>query len=350
MTDLLSFLKQLISAPGLSGYESPVRDMIEEAWRPLTDEMHTSRLGSLHGLRRGTAAAPRPLLLLAAHMDAIGLMVSGLVEGFLRMSPIGGIDPRILPGQLVVVHGSTDLPGVIVQAASKNHSDGAPENGLEGLLVDVGLPAAQVERLVRLGDLVSFAQPPLELSSDYLAGHSLDNRASVAALTGCLMALHGRSLLWDVCAAATTQEEMSFAGAYTSAFGLQPALAVAVDVTFGRGPGTPAHKTYSLGGGPTLGWGPVIHPAVHQRFKELAERLEIPTQLEIMPRRTGTDADAIQVTQAGIPAMVISIPLRNMHTPVEVVSMVDIERAAHLLAEFALSLDENSLQQMVWDD
>jgi len=143
---------------------------------------------------------------------------------------------------------------------------------------------------------------------------------------------------------------MAFAGAYTSAFGLQPALAVAVDVTFGRGPGTPAHKTYSLGGGPTLGWGPVIHPAVHQRFKELAERLEVPTQLEIMPRRTGTDADAIQVTQAGIPAMVVSIPLRNMHTPVEMVSMIDIERTAHLLAEFALSLDENSLEQMVWDD
>jgi endoglucanase len=323
--------------------------MIEAAWRPLTDEIHYSRLGSLHGLRRGTAASPRPLLLLATHMDAIGLIVSGLVEGFLRLSPLGGIDPRILPGQLVIVHGREELPGVIVQSPSPKTASTA-ETGLESLLVDVGLPAAQVERLVRLGDLVSFAQPPLELSSDYLAGHSLDNRASVAALTGCLIALKERSLHWDVCAAATTQEETTYAGARTSAFGLQPALAVAIDVTFGRGPGSPAHKTYSLGGGPTLGWGPVVHPALHQRFKELADRLEIPTQLEVMPRLTSTDADAIQTTQGGIPSMVISIPLRNMHTPVEVVSMQDIERTARLLSEFAISLDGDTLEQMVWND
>jgi len=349
MNDLLPFLKQLISVPGLSGYESPVRDIIEAAWRPLSDEIHYSRLGSLHALRRGSAAAPRPMLLLATHMDAIGLMVSGLVEGFLSLSPIGGIDAHILPGQLVIVHGREELPGVIVQRPPAK-AGAAAVTELESLLVDVGLPAAQAEKLVRLGDLVSFAQPPLEMSSDYLAGHSLDNRASIAALTGCLLELQGRSLAWDVCAAATTQEEVNYAGARTSAFGLQPSLAVAIDVTFGRGPGSPAHKTFTLGGGPTLGWGPVVHPALHQRFKDLAGRLEIPTQLEVMSKLTGTDADAIQLSRDGIPSMVVSIPLRNMHSPVEIVSMQDIERTAHLLAEFATALDDDSMKQMVWND
>ena len=115
MTELLPFLKSLISVPGLSGYETPVRNLIEEAWRPLTDEMHISRLGSLHALRRGTAPAPRHSLLVAVHMDAIGLMVSGIVDGFLQVTMVGGVDPRVLPGQLVTVHGREHLPGVVVE-------------------------------------------------------------------------------------------------------------------------------------------------------------------------------------------------------------------------------------------
>jgi endoglucanase len=284
-------------------------------------------------------------------MDAVGMMVGGLVDGFLRLRMMGYFDTRILPGQLVTVHGRQDLPGVVVQPPAHLLEDsGADEAPLDSLLVDTGLPAAQVERLVKLGDLVSFAQPPIEMSGDYLAGHSLDNRASVAALTGCLMALRERDLRWDVCAAATTQEEETMIGARTSAFGIQPALAVAIDVTFGRGPGSPPHKTYTLGAGPTLGWGAVIHPGLHRLFKELAERLNIPTQLEIMPRSTGTDADAIQVSGNGVPCMVVSIPLRNMHTPVEIVSMQDISSTARLLAEFAACLDENTLARVVWDD
>jgi endoglucanase len=350
MDELLPFLKQLISVPGLSGHESPVCDIIEAAWRPLIDEMHYSRLGSLHGVRRGRGAAPRPALLLAAHMDAVGMMVGGLVEGFLRVEAIGGLDPRVLPGQLVTVHGREDLPGVIVQPPAHLLPEDDPDATLEHMLVDTGLPAEQVERVVKLGDLVSFAQPPLELNGGYLAGHSLDNRASVAALTGCLMALKDRELEWDVCAAATAQEELGLAGARTSAFGVQPALAVVVDVTFGRGPGVPAHKTFPLGGGPTLTWGPVNHPALHRKFKDLAERLEIPVQVEFLAGQTGSEADVVQISQSGVPTLLISIPLRNMHTPVEIVSMEDIRRTARLLAEFAVSLNGDTMKEMVWDD
>jgi endoglucanase len=352
MTEILPFLKQLISAPGLSGHEEPIRRIIEETWRPLTDELHLSRLGSLHGLRRGSAPEPRHRLMLTAHMDAIGLMVTELVDGFLRLTQVGGLDPRVLPGQLVTVHGREDLPGVIVQPPGhllppEIGNDPVP---LEYLLVDVGLLPRQVERLVHVGDLVSFAQPPLELNQEYLAGHSLDNRASVAALTHCLRELQGRSPGWDIWAVATTQEEETLGGALTSAYELRPDVAVAIDVTFASSPGSPAHLSFPLGKGPTLGWGPTIHPALQKAFVDLADRLEIPYKLEAMPRRSGTDADALQTAAEGIPTMVLGIPLRYMHTPVEMVSIKDITRTGRLLAEFAASLDEKFLDRLVWDE
>jgi len=220
---------------------------------------------------------------------------------------------------------------------------------LEHLLVDTGLLPRQVEKLVRVGDLISFAQPPIEMG-EYLAGHSLDNRTSVAVLTHCLQELHGRSLAWDLWFVATTQEEETLGGAFTSAFQLRPTLAVAIDVTFASSPGSPAHKTYPMGKGPTLGWGANIHPEFSRAFKELAEKLEIPTTLEPMPRHSGTDAMALQVVAEGIPCMVVGIPLRYMHTPVEMVSMKDISRAGRLLAEFAAQLDEKFMDKLAWKE
>jgi endoglucanase len=352
MTELPEFLKKLMSAPGLSGYEIPARALIEEAWRPLVDELTVSRLGSLHGLRCGKGEPPRPSILIAAHMDAIGLMVTGIEEGLLRVTGIGGLDPRVLPGQLVTVHGRQEIPAVIVPPTARllpgSVSEGAA--AIEYLLVDTGLLPEEVQRLVRIGDLISFAQPPLDTAGETLSGHSLDNRASVAALTHCLDLLQSRPHNWDVWAVATVQEEVGVKGAYTSTFQLRPALAVAVDVTFGSGPGSPSHKTFALGKGPTLLWGPDAHPALHAKFKELADRLEIPYAVEVAPRHSGTDGFATQVTAEGIPSMVVSIPLRYMHTPVEMVAIKDITRTGRLLAEFIAQLDMEFMERLKWDD
>lgn len=352
MTEILPLLKRLVTAPGLSGYEGPVRALIEEAWQPLTDEISLSRLGSLHALKRGSASEPRPRILLAAHMDAIGLMVTGVVADFLRITEIGGLDARVLPGQPVTVHGREDLPGMIVQPPAHLLPEVA-RNGpveLKYLLVDTGLRARELQRQVRTGDLVSFAQPPMELQGETLAGHSLDNRASVVALTHCLQQLQGRSHAWDVWAVATVQEEETLGGARTSAFELRPDLAVAVDVTHAKGPGSPEHKTYPLGKGPALGWGPNVHPGVHKAFKELADRLEMPYNVEVMPLHSGTDAIALQVTAEGIPSMVLSIPLRYMHTPVEVVAIKDITRTGYLLAEFVAQLEVDFMDKLTWEE
>ena len=349
--DILPLLKELIQLPGLSGFEGSVRDRIREAWEPLVDKLEFSRLGSLHALKLGSGHDPRPCVLLAAHMDAIGLMVNQVVDGFLRLTAIGGIDARILPGQAVIVHGREDTPGLILQppAACLPEGKGKEPVALEHLLVDLGLPSRRVDRLVRPGDPVSFAQPPLELGANNLAGHSLDNRASIAALTICLRELQSREHVWDLVAVATSQEEENLSGAMTSAFALRPDIAVAVDVTWGYSPGSAEHKTYPLGKELTNGWGPSVHPAIHRVISQAAERGEIPLTTEVMPRRSGTDADALQLTAEGIPTGVVSIPLRYMHTPLEVVSLIDIRRTGRLLTEFVAGLEPEFVDQITWD-
>jgi endoglucanase len=350
MKNIEELLKEMISTSGLSGYETPIRKIIADAWEPLTDSLQTSRLGSLHGLKRGRGEEPRPSILIATHMDAIGLMVTRIVDGFLHITEIGGVDPRVLPGQPVTVHGREELPGLVVQPPAwllPPDNQSGPV-ALSNLLVDTGLPEATVRRLVRPGDLVSFAQEPQDLGKDFVAGHSLDNRASVAALTRCLEDLQTRLHNWDVWAVATAQEEETLGGALTSAYELRPALAIAVDVSFGSGPGTSSDQTFNLGDGPILGWGPNIHPGVHKSLKEAAERLEMSTQFEVHARFSGTDAAGLQVAAEGIPTMVISIPLRYMHTPVEVVHLKDINRVGRLLAEFIAGLEPDFMESLAW--
>jgi tetrahedral aminopeptidase len=352
MTDLMPLLKIFLKTPGLSGYETPIQQAIKDAWLPLCDDIKTSRLGSLHGLKCGHAPEPRPSLLLAAHMDEIGLMTTGIIDGFLRFTEIGGIDPRILPGQAVTIHGKKDVAGVVVQPPKQLLPDELQSGVLpiQYLLIDTGLDVPQVDRLVNVGDRISFAQPPLELSDDLVMGHALDNRVSVAALTVCLDELKNRQLQWDVWSVATVQEEETLGGAITSGYQLRPSLAIIVDVTFGSSTGVPTHKAFPIGKGITLGWGPTTHPFLYNEFKKLAERIEIPFSTEALPRLSATDADGMQITTEGIPTLTISIPLRYMHTPVEMVSLKDIERTGRLMAEFASNLEIDFMQKIKWDD
>ncbi len=353
MIDLKEFLKKMISLPGLSAYEGPVRDVIAQAWKPLVHDLAISPLGSLHGIKRGSGVEPRPRILLAAHMDAIGMMVTRITpDGFLYFTRIGGVDPRILPAQPVTVHGKRDLPGVIGQPPDKllpPSLKGKPV-GMQYLLVDTGLTADEVHQLVRVGDLISFATQPLDLPDDLVAGHTMDNRASVAALTACMEELQQINHTWDVYAVATVQEEETLAGGFTSPFDILPDLAVAIDVTFAKGPGVHDFRGRSLGKGVALGWGPNTHPVIFERFKDLAERLDLPYEVEVYPRYSGTDAMGIQIVAQGIPTMVLSIPLRYMHTPVEVISMKDIQRAGRLLAQFIAGLDADFIANLRWDE
>ncbi len=352
MPELTPFLKKLISLPGLSGYEGPVREAIAETWRPLTDALSVSKVGSLHGLKRGGGEEPRRSILLAAHMDGIGLMVTQISAGFLHFTQIGGVDPRILPGQRVTVYGRKELPGIVVQpseAILPPRESGRPVE-MEHLLIDTGLTPEEVALLVRPGDLIAFASQPIDLPADCVAGHSLDNRASVAAVTQCLMELQHMRHTWDVWAVATVQEETAFLGSYTSPFELRPDLSIVIDVTFAKGPGASDYRTFPLGKGLALGLGPNIHPAMYSELKKLADEIEIPYGIDPMPQHSGTDAYAVQVTAEGIPTGVISIPLRYMHTPVEVISIKDVIRCGHLMAEFIARMTPNFMTKINWED
>ncbi|MDY7075387.1 MAG: M42 family metallopeptidase [Chloroflexota bacterium] len=349
--EIIPLLKILSEANGISGHEEPVRDLVRQTWQPFVDEIREDKLGSLIALKRGIGPEPRPKLMLAAHVDEIGLMVTGVEKGFLHITSVGGTDQRVLLGIEVTVHGRRDLPGIVATRPphvlpEKERKKTVP---WDKLFVDVGLPAEEVERLVTVGDLISIQREMVELENRRVAGKAMDNRACVAVVTLALEQLSGMQHTWDVFAVATVQEEMGLKGAITSAYGVAPDLAVALDATFGKHPGVSDVESFPLGEGPTIGIGPNFHPQLVARLKKVAESYEIPYHIEPIPGSSGTDAWAIQVTHEGVPTALLSIPTRYMHQPVETLAVQDVERTGRLLAAFITGLELDFLEKLSCD-
>lgn len=353
MLDIKEHLKSLVEAHAPSGYEGAVRDLVRAAWTGLVDDFQQDKLGSLIGIKRASKPLEKPLkIMLAAHMDEIGLMVRDIVDGFLYVHRISGVDARMMMAQPVMVHGRLALPGVV--ATKPPHFLTSDERSkypaFDDLIVDVGLPAEEVERLVRIGDLITPDVPLLELQGGRVAAKAMDDRACVAAVTFCLQELQKMQHEWDVYAVATTQEETGLYGAATAAYVINPDAAIALDVTFADQPGVDGDDASEMGAGPVITFGANIHPKLHHKLKEVARKQEIKHQDEYAPAQTGTDAWAIQVAREGIPTGLLSIPLRNMHSPVETLDLKDIERTGRLLAHFIASLDAAFLQSLSWQD
>jgi endoglucanase len=289
--------------------------------------------------------------MLAGHMDEIALFVTRIEKGFLGVTGIG-FDARVLFGQKVTVHGRRRLPALVVSVPPHFLSPAEQEKPvpMEKLFVDVGLPPDEVAALVRVGDVISLDARYTPLAGGYAASKSLDDRAAVAMMVLCLEHLAKRSHAWDVYAVATVQEETGLKGATASAFGLAPAAAIAVDVTFGQQPGVSGPETARMDGGPAIALGPNFHPRIFERLVAAAKAVEIPYQVDVVPGASGTDAWAIQVAREGIPCGLLSIPVRAMHSPVETVSLRDIERTARLAAEFICGLEPGFAQSLVVAD
>jgi endoglucanase len=277
-------------------------------------------------------------------MDEIALMVSDIVDahgnGFLRVTKVGGIDIRQLYGLRVTVHGQRNVRGVLggLPASLLPDDRRSKAYGFEDLVVDVGLSAESTRKLISIGDFVTFQQPVYELLNGRLAAKALDNRASVAAVTVALEALQGQTHAWDVVAVATAQEETGLLGAYTAAFAQRPDAAVALDVSFAKGPGVSDANTFELGQGPILDIGVNVHPGMFKALQDSAEKLEMTVHVSPHMRSSGTDAAGTQVARDGVPTGLISIPIRAMHTVVETVAAKDIERAGRWLAAFITDL------------
>ncbi len=349
--NLEKHLSELSEAAGLSGYEAPVRGVLQTAWAGLADTFAVDGLGTLLATRYGDGPEPRRRVLVTAHMDEIGLMVTRVEGDFLRITTVGGIDRRVVLSQPVIVHGERPLPGLIgsrpphVLAAAERKK--YPE--IADLVVDTGLPERDLKKLVPVGTPVTFAQRPASLGKGILTGKALDNRASCACLTQILHALQGRNYRWDVLVAATVQEEVTLGGGQTIAWRTQPDLAIVIDTGWAIGTGVSEDDGFKLGDGPTLVIGPNAHPKLFDMLRRKAHDLEIKIHPEAAPRSSGTEAWAVQVSRDGVPCAILSIPIRNMHTPVEIVAIRDIERTARLVAAFIADLDDDTLDKLALD-
>jgi tetrahedral aminopeptidase len=351
--DIKAHLRTLVEAHGPSGHEGPVRDVVRAAWADLTDSMELDGLGSLIGIKRATDPINPPRkIMLAAHMDEIGMMVRDIVDGFIYVHRISGVDNRVMLAQPVIVHGREPLPGIV--AAKPTHLLTADERktypGFDELVIDVGLPVDEVEKLVRIGDLITPDAKMTELQGKRVAAKALDDRASVATVTACLDLLRRMRHRWDVYATATVQEEVGHFGAAATAYKIQPDIAIALDVTFAEQPGVDSDKATSMGGGPAVGIGPNFHDNLRERIIETAKRHEIKVQDDPIPGRSGTDAWDIQVAREGVSTLLLSLPIRNMHSAVETLDLSDVDRTARLLAHFIAELDADFMTAIDWDE
>jgi tetrahedral aminopeptidase len=357
--DLKNHLKALVESHAPAGHEAPVREVIREAWKPFTDTLEQDKLGSLIGLKRGVQTGePRRRIMLAAHMDEIGMMVRDVVDGFIYVHRLGGLDPRVMIAQSVIVHGRSpdgsprQMPGLVASVPPHmlTQDKRSKYPTIEELIIDVGLPAEEVEQSVRIGDLVTVDAPLLELNGKRLVAKAFDDRACVAAVTACLQQLQGLRHEWDVYAAATVQEEFGLKGATTAAYKINPDIAIALDVTFAPQSGVPQDAASEIGGGPTLSMGPNFHIKLFDKIRDVARLHEIKLQTDVLAGHSGTDAWAIQVAQAGVPTGLLSISIKNMHSPIETLDLRDVERTGRLLALFIAGLEADFLAAIQWDD
>jgi endoglucanase len=288
------------------------------------------------------------VLAVVGHIDEIGLHVTHIHEdGYLHFGQVGGWDPIILVGQRVSVSTRDGaIPGVVgrkpIHLLKDEDRKKVPE--LKELHIDIGARNAEEAReLVRIGDVAVIDAAPVELPNGRLVSRALDNRVGcyVAAEAARLVAAAGGAP-GDVVALAVAQEETTFAGSRTSTFALEPDLAIAVDVTFATDqPGVELGERtkHTLGSGPVVARGTTLHPRIFELLSEAGEQEGIAFTVESLGRGTGTDADAIHITRAGVPTGLISVPLRYMHSPVELVCLDDVDAAARLIAAFAQRLE-----------
>jgi putative aminopeptidase FrvX len=338
-------LRRLLTAPGPSGYEQPAAAVFRDAASAFA-EITYDTVGSSVARVKGTGDGP--FVAVVGHIDEIGLIVHHIDDnGFLWFTSVGGWDPVILVGQRVqIATRDGHVTGVVgkkpIHLLKDEERKQAPE--LRNLHIDIGAKDGDDARAkVRIGDVAVIATGPVELFNDRVISRSMDNRI------GCFVALEAARLVaeaggapGDVAAVAVAQEEITFGGARTTAYSLEPDIAVVVDVTFETAaPGTEEKEigSHKFGSGPVLTRGSTLHPAVFELLHAAGEAEGIPFTVAASARSTGTDADAFHISRAGIPSAVVSVPLRYMHSPVEMVQLDDVENTAKLIAAFARRLE-----------
>ncbi len=330
--DYQAILRELTAAPGVSGDE---REIIKTAERLLSPygEVQTDAIGNVLCQTHGNGRR----ILLDAHMDQIGLSVLEITpEGFLRAAPCGGVDLRVLSAAEVTVYGRETLYGVVI--STPPHLQGAEDKGTlpESILIDVGLSAARAQETVTPGDRMTLRHRFTALSNGLVSAPALDDRAGLAVLLGTLEILKENGCSDNIVTVFSTREETTEGGAKAAAFNAKADLCIAVDVSFAKTPDSKAEDCGVLGAGPMIGIAPSLTQKISDGFKATAERCEIPYQLEVMGGSSGTNADVMASEAGGTETGLLSVPLRYMHTGIELISLRDVENTAKLLANYIL--------------
>lgn len=339
----LEFLKDLIVTPSPSGFEEKIQKVCKAYVAPYVDKVYKDVHGNQYAVRNPDA---KLRIMLAGHVDEIGLMVNSIDDkGYVSVLPVGGVDTAILGGQRVVVHGPKGpVPGVIGRTAIHmlDQEERNKPIKLHQMWVDIGAKDKKdAEKVVEVGDPITLDAGFQELRDHKACARAFDDRIGAFAIIEAMRLLAKKKLDVAVFCVTTVQEEIGLRGATTSSYGCNPHAGIAVDVGHALDYPSADAKKFSgghIGKGPIIERGPNINPVVGRGLIDVAKKQKLPYQVAAAPRGTGTDANAMQISRGGVATGLVSIPTRYMHSPVEVVSLVDVENTAQLLADWIAAL------------
>lgn len=342
----LAFLEELISAPSPTGYEWPAASVLRTRLEGVADTVATNVMGSVHATLSGRVEGA-PTTLLAGHIDEVGLMVSYIDDnGFIVASALGGVDPVVLPGLRVDVHASDGNTYRAVMGRKPIHLIDADERKqvtpINELFIDLGLPAEKVREIVRIGDPITYGVGFEQFGEGFAVSRAFDDKigAFIAARVLEELKAAGRGQGAFV-AAGTVQEEIGMRGGETTAYGVDPDIALCIEVTHATDYPHIDKSKYGkveCGKGPVIARGPNINPVLFERLVAAADAAGVAYQIEAENRGTGTDANPMQLSRGGKATALISVPLRYMHTPTEVLALSDVEDTVKLITQFVLDL------------
>ncbi len=341
-----AFLKELVETPSPSGYEQPAQRVIRKQLEPIADQLRTDVMGNQIAHLAGKGG---PKVMLAGHCDEIGFMVQFVDEqGFIFFGAIGGIDPHLSPGQRVRIHTAQgEVNGVIGKKAIHLIEPKERETviKLKEQFIDIGCNTQEdAEKLVQIGDPVTFAVGVEKLQGDLVTSRAFDDKMGSFIVTEVFKRVHAQGgAVAELFAVSTVQEEVGLRGGTTSTYGVNPDLGIVVEVTHATDyPGVEQKGVgrVEVGKGPVLARGANINPVLFGLLVRTAEEEKIPIQIIGVPRATGTDANVMQLSRGGVATALLGVPLRYMHTPVEVLSLADLDNSIKLLTALVLRLEK----------
>lgn len=339
--EIEKIITELCSMSGPSGWESEVGERVEELLRETMDTVWTDVMGNVLAVKK-CGAENAPKVMLDAHMDEIGFVITGAQEGYLKFDKVGGVDARMLPACEIKILTSLPIYGVVrtMPPHVLTSEDMEKAVKIEDLFIDVGMTQEEAEKAVPPGTMAVYSETVRPLGKNgLLCGKALDDRACLAAVIKAAELLKDEKLNVDLYIMASTQEEVGLRGAKVGAFGVFPDYCISVDVCHASTPDCDEYSTHRIGGGPAVTRGPNMNRAFTEKIISAAEECGIDCQIDIEPGgSSGTNAAAVQVTREGVATALIGIPLKYMHTPVEVISAGDAEKTAQLIAAAVKSM------------